>query len=112
MLILFFIPMFTCDGSKTQEDIENAISLSQTLRKDQSSPPKTNSHLPIKSSDENDTYTVKKHVLKAGETPLDIAILYKTDWQSIQRVNDIKDVNELKPGQTILIPIKKSDQQE
>jgi hypothetical protein len=39
-----------------------------------------------------------------------LTVLYKIDRQNILRKDGMEDMNQLKPGWTILIPIKKSDQ--
>jgi len=111
ILFSFWMIHFACDRSNTQEDLKDAISLSQTLKKDRSSTRENFSNFP-RSHNEEESYTVKKHTLKPGETLQDLAVLYDTDWQSIQQANGIKDLNELKPGQTILIPTKQSNPQQ
>jgi nucleoid-associated protein YgaU len=40
----------------------------------------------------------------------DLAVLYDTDWQSILKANGIENPEDIKPGQKILIPAKKSRQ--
>jgi LysM repeat protein len=107
-LFVFIILAFTsCDNKPTQQDLQNAITLDQTLRNKKNSASKSFSQYPQPQESET-CYAVQKHTLKAGETLQDLAVQYGTDWQSIQQANGIKDLNEIKPGQTILIPIKKS----
>lgn len=110
--LLFFIPMFSCDRSRTQEEIKNAVSLSKTLKNDEATRSPNFSRFPKNGIDENESYTVVKHVLKPGETIQDLTVLYGVDWQSIQRANAIDNFNELKPGQIVLIPVKKSSLQD
>lgn len=111
IIILVISTVLFCNGKQTQKDLKNAISLTQTLKNNKSSAPKNFTPIPQHKNNETESYAVKQHNLKPGETLQDLAVLYDTDWQSIQRANGIKNLNELKPGQTILIPIKKSDQQ-
>ena len=110
LLILILIPAIFCDGKPTRQDLKNAANIGQTLRKNKSSTSKNIKYYP-QANDTDVSYTVQKHILKSGETLQDLAALYNTDMQAILKANGIEDLNELKPGQTILIPIKKSGQQ-
>lgn len=114
--IIIFISSFLifCNKEQSQKDLKNALTITQTLKNSKSSAPKHFTPVPQhpqNNTDKNTSYTVKHHILKPGESLQDLAILYDTDWQSIQRANGIKNLSEIKPGQKILIPIKKSDQQ-
>lgn len=111
VLFVFTILAFACcDSKQAQQDLQNALTLDQKLRDSKNSASKSNSKYP-QHQEPQVYYSTQKHILKAGETVQDLAAQYRTDWQSIQQANGIKDWNELKPGQTILIPIKKSQPQ-
>ncbi len=109
LLILILIPAIFCDGKPTRQDLKNAANIGQTLRKNKSSTSKNIKYYP-QANDTEVSDTVQKHILKSGETLQDLAALYNTDMQAILKANGIEDLNELKPGQTIFIPIKKSSQ--
>ena len=111
LLILILIPAIFCDGKPTRQDLKNAATIGKTLRNNKSSASKSFKHYPQGEHGKQDSYTVQKHILKSGETLQDLAVQYGTDWQSIQQANGIKNLNDLKPGQVILIPIKKTGQQ-
>lgn len=97
-----------CDGEKTQHDIRNAISLNENLKNKKNASAEHFSNGP-RNPYEDETYLVKEHRLKPGESIHDVAILYGTDWQSILKANNLTDASDIKPGQTLLIPIKKSN---
>jgi len=109
LFVLSLVTVF-CDGTKTQNDLKNALSISENLRKSKKSALKTFSTVPGNHTEE-DSYTVRKHTIKPGDTLHDLAIQYGADSQSIQQANGIKDNSELKPGQIIFIPLKKSNSQ-
>ena len=110
--ILFVLIVFVfirCDGNRAKHDLENAIKIGQALNKSNSS-----SNVPISTeppnNQEDESTDVHTHTLKPGENVQDLAVLYDTDWQSILKANGIENPEELKPGQKILIPTKKSRQ--
>jgi LysM repeat protein len=104
-----FCSIICCDGNRAKEDLQNAITIGRTLKNNKSSPNTPTSHYPQSNHDE-EFATVHTHTLKPGENVKDLAVLYDTDWQSILKANGIEDPEELKPGQKILIPAKKSRQ--
>jgi len=108
--ILNMIGIICCDGKATRQDLKNAVSIGQTLRNNKSSSSTNFKHDPPGQSELENSYDVQKHTLKPGETLQDLAVQYGTDWQSIQQANGLKNLTELKPGQVILIPVKKTDQ--
>lgn len=109
LLVFILIVIIDCDAKPTRQDLKNAANIGQTLRKNKSSTSKNIKYYP-QGNDTEESYTVQKHTLKPGETLQDLAALYNTDVQAILKANGIEDLNELKPGQTIFIPIKKSSQ--
>lgn len=50
------------------------------------------------------TATVRKHVVRAGETLLGIALQYNTTTQAIMQANNITNPNLLRVGQELVIP--------
>jgi hypothetical protein len=55
--------------------------------------------------------TVKTHTVRPGETLSHIGLIYKVQWPKIQAANQIKNPNRIKPGQVLLIPASKSNNQ-
>ena len=111
LFVLILITAIYCEGKPTRQDLKNAATIGQSLRKNKSTSSKSFKNFTQGDHNKQESYTVRKHVLKSGETLHDLAVQYGTDWQSIQQANGIKNLNELKPGQVILIPIKKTSQQ-
>jgi len=107
LFVLIIFILIRCDGNRAKQDLQNAIKLGQALNKSNSSSNAPISNKPPSNPEEEST-SVHTHTLKPGENVQDLAVLYNTDWQSILKVNGIEDPDELKPGQKILIPTKKS----
>ncbi|MCU0645340.1 MAG: LysM peptidoglycan-binding domain-containing protein [bacterium] len=106
--LIIFISI-RCDANRANQDLENALKIGQALNKNKSPINTSITSNPPNNKEEEGT-TVHTHTLKPGENVQDLAVLYDTDWQSILKVNGIEDPAELKPGQKILIPAKKSPQ--
>lgn len=109
LFILIIFILIRCDGNRAKQDLQNAIKLGQALNKSNSSP-----HTPISkdspNNQEEESTSVHTHTLKPGENVQDLAVLYDTDWQSILKANGIENPEDIKPGQKLLIPAKKSRQ--
>lgn len=110
LFIINLTALILCDGKPTRQDLKNAMSIGQTIKKNKSSTSENIKYSP-QANDTEVSHTVQKHVLKPGETLQDLAAIYNTDIQTIRKANGIEDLNELKPGQVILIPIKKNGHQ-
>jgi len=110
LLAVIVLVFLFCDRKPAQQDLQNAITLDQALRNKKTSSLSSFTQDPQHQEPETSD-KVEKHTLKAGETLPDLAVQYGTDWQSIRQANGMTDLNKLKPGQIILIPIKKSQPQ-
>ena len=95
LFVLNLIAITFCDGKPTRQDLKNAMSIGQTLKKNKSSTSKNIKYYP-QANDTEVSDTVQKHILKPGETLQDLAALYNTDTQAILKANGIESLNELK----------------
>ncbi len=103
-IFLIVIIVTSCNEKKAQQELKNAKLLEMALRQRSESP----SNIPRQNEQIQTQEIVIKHVLKAGETLQDLAALYRTDRISILKANGIENWKDVKPGQIILIPIKRS----
>lgn len=105
MFLVGLIALLNCDAQKTQQDLKNATSLGRALKQN-----RNETLTGLRESDQNQGCQLAphtaRHVLKPGETLQDLAIIYRTDQNSILKANGIENWDHVKPGQTILIPIK------
>lgn len=109
-LLWFGLAVQSCNNEKSQNDIEQALALGKNLQSKRYSQPRVMNDDARSSSDDN-SYYVQKHLLKPGETLRDVALQYDTDWQTILRANALSDSTQLRTGQTILVPVPKSSGQ-
>lgn len=111
IILIFAIStvFFNCDGNRARDDMQNAIVIGKTLKNGKHATPDPIFNYP-KNNEPEESSTVHTHTLKPGENLQDLAVLYDTDWQSILKANGIENPEDMKPGQKILIPAKKSRQ--
>ncbi len=109
-LLWFGLAVHSCSNDKSQSDIEQALALGKSLQGRRYSQLRVGNDY-ARSSSEDNSYHIQKHVLKPGETLRDVALQYGTDWQTIIRANAFSDSTQLRAGQTILVPIPKSSGQ-
>lgn len=102
-LVLILIAFMNCETEKTQQSLTNATLLGKTLNNgDQPSLINTGQN-----DQDQPQEIVIQHNLKAGETPQDLAAQYKADPTNILKANGIENWTDVKPGQIILIPVKR-----
>ncbi|MDZ7339726.1 MAG: LysM peptidoglycan-binding domain-containing protein [candidate division KSB1 bacterium] len=104
----YCLVIYSCSYERSEKDIKQAVALGKQMQSKKDSQPHNSGDF-FQSLSDDESYHVRKHILKPGETLRDVAVQYGTDWQTILEANALSDSARLQAGQTILIPIKTSN---